>query len=80
MWESADLLLAGFKLTKEQYFMPVLGLLFLRWTYYCSADQAKWFSGGEYHHSHRFLIFPEVRYERAQPNYLHAGENCQNGN
>ena len=29
LWESADLLRAGSKLTSNQYCMPVLGLLFL---------------------------------------------------
>lgn len=33
MWESADLLRAGSKLTSQQYCMPVLGLLFLRYAY-----------------------------------------------
>ena len=33
MWESADLLRAGSKLTSNQYCMPVLGLLFLRYAY-----------------------------------------------
>lgn len=32
-WESADLLRAGSKLTSNQYCMPVLGLLFLRYAY-----------------------------------------------
>ena len=31
--ESADLLRAGSKLTSNQYCMPVLGLLFLRYAY-----------------------------------------------
>ena len=31
LWESADLLRAGSKLTSNQYCMPVLGLLFLRY-------------------------------------------------
>ena len=33
LWESADLLRAGSKLTSNQYCMPVLGLLFLRYAY-----------------------------------------------
>ena len=33
IWESADLLRAGSKLTSQQYCMPVLGLLFLRYAY-----------------------------------------------
>lgn len=33
LWESADLLRAGSKLTSHQYCMPVLGLLFLRYAY-----------------------------------------------
>ncbi len=33
LWKSADLLRAGSKLTSQQYCMPVLGLLFLRYTY-----------------------------------------------
>ena len=33
LWESADLLLAGSKLTSSQYCMPVLALLFLRYAY-----------------------------------------------
>lgn len=33
LWESADLLRAGSKLTSSQYCMPVLGLLFLRYAY-----------------------------------------------
>ena len=33
LWESADLLRAGSKLTSQQYCMPVLGLLFLRYAY-----------------------------------------------
>ena len=32
-WESADLLRAGSKLTSNQYCMPVLGLIFLRYAY-----------------------------------------------
>lgn len=32
LWESADLLRAGSKLTSQQYCMPVLGLLFLGYT------------------------------------------------
>ena len=31
LWESADLLRAGSKLTSNQYCMPVLGLIFLRY-------------------------------------------------
>ena len=30
LWESADLLRAGSKLTSNQYCMPVLGLIFLK--------------------------------------------------
>lgn len=33
LWESADLLRASSKLTSNQYCMPVLGLLFLRYAY-----------------------------------------------
>lgn len=33
LWESADILRAGSKLTSQQYCMPVLGLLFLRYAY-----------------------------------------------
>jgi type I restriction enzyme M protein len=33
LWESADLLRAGSKLTSNQYCMPVLGLMFLRYAY-----------------------------------------------
>ena len=33
LWESADLLRVGSKLTSQQYCMPVLGLLFLRYAY-----------------------------------------------
>lgn len=33
LWELADLLRAGLKLTSNQYCMPVLGLLFLRYAY-----------------------------------------------
>ena len=33
LWESADLLRADSKLTSNQYCMPVLGLLFLRYAY-----------------------------------------------
>ena len=33
LWESADLLRAGSKLTSKQYCMPVLGLIFLRYAY-----------------------------------------------
>ena len=33
LWESADLLRAGSKLASQQYCMPVLGLLFLRYAY-----------------------------------------------
>ena len=33
LWESADLLRAGSKLTSNQYCMPVLGLIFLRYVY-----------------------------------------------
>lgn len=33
LWESADLLRAGSKLTANQYCMPVLGLIFLRYAY-----------------------------------------------
>ena len=31
LWEAADLLRQGSKLTSQQYCMPVLGLLFLRY-------------------------------------------------
>ena len=34
LWESADLLRAGSKLTSNQYCMPVLGLLFLRYAFF----------------------------------------------
>ena len=33
LWESADLLRSGSKLTSNQYCMPVLGLIFLRYAY-----------------------------------------------
>ena len=33
LWESADLLRAGSKLTSNQYCMPVLGLIFMRYAY-----------------------------------------------
>lgn len=33
LWESADLLRDGSKLTSNQYCMPVLGLIFLRYAY-----------------------------------------------
>ena len=33
LWESVDLLRAGSKLTSQQYCMPVLGLIFLRYAY-----------------------------------------------
>ena len=33
LWESADLLRQGSKLTSNQYCMPVLALLFLRYAY-----------------------------------------------
>lgn len=33
LWESADLLRAGSKLTSNQYCMPVLGLIFLKYAY-----------------------------------------------
>lgn len=33
LWESADLLRSGSKLTSYQYCMPVLGLIFLRYAY-----------------------------------------------
>ena len=33
LWESTDLLRAGSKLTSNQYCMPVLGLIFLRYAY-----------------------------------------------
>ena len=33
LWESADLLRADSKLTSNQYCMPVLGLIFLRYAY-----------------------------------------------
>ena len=33
LWQSADLLRAGSKLTSNQYCMPVLGLIFLRYAY-----------------------------------------------
>lgn len=33
LWESADLLRAGSKLTSNQYCIPVLGLIFLRYAY-----------------------------------------------
>ena len=35
LWESADLLRQGSKLTSSQYCMPVLALLFLRYAYSC---------------------------------------------
>lgn len=35
LWESADLLRAGSKLTSNQYCMPVLGLIFLRYAFSC---------------------------------------------
>ena len=33
LWEAADALRAGSKLTSNQYCMPVLGLIFLRYAY-----------------------------------------------
>ena len=33
LWEAADLLRQGSKLTSQQYCMPVLGLLFMRYAY-----------------------------------------------
>ena len=59
LWESADLLRAGSKLTSNQYCMPVLGLIFLRYAYsrfklveLTVIDEAKWlyekFVEGEY--------------------------------
>ena len=33
LWESADLLRASSKLTSNEYCMPVLGLIFLRYAY-----------------------------------------------
>lgn len=33
LWEAADLLRQGSKLTSNQYCMPVLGLLFLRYAF-----------------------------------------------
>ena len=33
LWESADLLRSGSKLTSNQYCMPVMGLIFLRYAY-----------------------------------------------
>lgn len=33
LWESVDVLRAGSKLTSNQYCMPVLGLIFLRYAY-----------------------------------------------
>ncbi len=33
LWESADLLRSGSKLTSNEYCMPVLGLIFLRYAY-----------------------------------------------
>lgn len=33
LWESANLLRAGSRLTSNQYCMPVLGLIFLRYAY-----------------------------------------------
>ena len=33
LWDAADLLRSGSKLTSNQYCMPVLGLLFLRYAY-----------------------------------------------
>lgn len=33
LWESTDLLRAGSKLASNQYCMPVLGLIFLRYAY-----------------------------------------------
>ena len=33
LWDSADLLRAGSKLTSNQYCMPVLGLIFLRYAH-----------------------------------------------
>lgn len=41
LWESADLLRQGSKLTSNQYCMPVLGLIFLRYAYgrYKSAEK-----------------------------------------
>jgi type I restriction-modification system DNA methylase subunit len=39
LWESADLLRQGSKLTSNQYCMPVLALLFLRYAYVGVAEQ-----------------------------------------
>ena len=33
LWEAADALRSGSKLTSNQYCMPVLGLIFLRYAY-----------------------------------------------
>lgn len=33
LWESTDMLRVGSKLTSNQYCMPVLGLIFLRYAY-----------------------------------------------
>lgn len=33
LWESADLLREGSKLSSQEYSMPVLGLIFLRYAY-----------------------------------------------
>ncbi|HOQ76870.1 MAG TPA: type I restriction-modification system subunit M N-terminal domain-containing protein, partial [Thermoclostridium sp.] len=33
LWESADLLRQGSKLSSQEYCMPVLGLIFLRYAY-----------------------------------------------
>ena len=33
LWDSADMLRANSKLTSNQYCMPVLGLIFLRYAY-----------------------------------------------
>lgn len=33
LWESADMLRSGSKLTSNQYCMPVLGLIFLRYAF-----------------------------------------------
>lgn len=41
LWESADLLRAGSKLTSNQYCMPVLGLIFLR---YVRTAASNWWS------------------------------------
>lgn len=50
LWESADLLRAGSKLTSNQYCMPVLGLIFLRYAY------SDWASAAGAYSSKRFDI------------------------